>query len=127
MLYGLTQHSLWSQKHYPFLLCKCRRGQAVRNYSTHRYRIIKDKEHLKLYEKSKEKFELQLLEYNGISRYILEQLFQIISQHFYECERNSPFLSFPLFNTFQILIYHIICNKCKFIPSSFLFSMQKQS
>ena len=35
MLYGLTQHSLWSQKHHPFLLCKYRRGYAIRNYSTH--------------------------------------------------------------------------------------------
>ena len=25
----MTQHSLWSRKNYPFLLCKCNRGNGV--------------------------------------------------------------------------------------------------
>ena len=29
MLYLLTQHSLFNRKHFPFLLCKCQRGQGV--------------------------------------------------------------------------------------------------
>ena len=29
MLYILTQHSLYSRKHYPYLLCRCKRGAAV--------------------------------------------------------------------------------------------------
>ena len=26
MLYLITQHSMWNRKHYPFLMCKCKRG-----------------------------------------------------------------------------------------------------
>ena len=32
ILYNLVQHSLWSRKYHPFVLCKCKRGQAVVNY-----------------------------------------------------------------------------------------------
>ena len=28
-LYLMTQNSLWSRKNYPFLLCKCNRGNGV--------------------------------------------------------------------------------------------------
>ena len=31
MLYILTQHSLYSRCHHPYILCKCKRGKAVRD------------------------------------------------------------------------------------------------
>ena len=31
MIYILTQHSLYIRKHYPELLCKCKRGTAVKD------------------------------------------------------------------------------------------------
>ena len=57
MLCNLTQHSLWNRKNYPFLLCKCKRGQAVRNYSNHRCKMISDKDQLRYYERSRDTFE----------------------------------------------------------------------
>jgi len=53
----LTQHSFWSRRNHPFILCKCKWGQAVANYGTHRYRIIKDIDQVKYYDRSKMKFE----------------------------------------------------------------------
>ena len=26
MLYLITQNSMWNRKHYPYLMCKCKRG-----------------------------------------------------------------------------------------------------
>jgi len=31
MIYQLTQYSLYSQKHHPILLCKCKRGEGVQD------------------------------------------------------------------------------------------------
>ena len=33
MLYLMTQHSSWSRKNHPFLLCKCQRGEGVADES----------------------------------------------------------------------------------------------
>ena len=41
MLYLITQHSSWSRKNHPFLLCKCQRGQEVADES-HQCTTIKD-------------------------------------------------------------------------------------
>ena len=57
MLYILTQHSLWNRSGFPFLLCKCRRGDCVKNVD-HHCELIGDKERLELYEKSLARFAL---------------------------------------------------------------------
>ena len=41
-----------------------------------------------------------VLEYNGIFPLHFRIIILNYFATFYECERNSPFLSFPLFNTF---------------------------
>ena len=57
MIYNLTQHSLWNRRFHPFLLCKCKRGEAVKDPINHKCQLISDKEYVLLYEKSKKKFE----------------------------------------------------------------------
>ena len=52
MLYLLTQHSTFTRKHHPFLLCKCRRGECFRN-KNHKCNMLSTKEYKKLYDKSK--------------------------------------------------------------------------
>ena len=44
MIYNLVQCSKWNRKHHPFLLCKCKRGDAVKNYSTYKCNAITDEE-----------------------------------------------------------------------------------
>ena len=44
MTCNLTQHSKWNRKPHPFLLCKCKRGDAVRNYDHHERKMISDDE-----------------------------------------------------------------------------------
>ena len=56
MLYLLTQHSLYSRKHYPFLLCKCHRGQGVKD-EQHQCHFISEQEQINYYERSKRRFE----------------------------------------------------------------------
>ena len=53
MLYMLTQHSLFNQKHYPFLLCKCKRGEGVSNNGSHVCEMISHTEQIRLYKQSK--------------------------------------------------------------------------
>ena len=45
MVYALTQHALWNRKHILFLLCKCKRGEAVRN-GDHVCKLISHKDYL---------------------------------------------------------------------------------
>ena len=56
MLHNLTQHSQWNRKHYPFVLCKCKRGKAAINFRTHKCKIISYADQLKYYNKSIAKF-----------------------------------------------------------------------
>ena len=51
MGYALTHHSLWTRKHTPFLLCKCKRGDVVRK-ADHVCKLITHKEYVKLKDKS---------------------------------------------------------------------------
>ena len=55
MLYLLTKHSLWNRKHYPFLMCKCKRGHFFQNQSA--CKLITQEKHIKYWEKSKEHFD----------------------------------------------------------------------
>ena len=48
-VYALTQHSLYSRKYYPFLLCRCGRGDT---YSNNQCNIISDDDYKKLQLKS---------------------------------------------------------------------------
>ena len=56
MLYLLTQHSLWSRRHHPFLLCKCRRGEGVVN-SENECKILSHDEQVKLWGRSLRRWE----------------------------------------------------------------------
>ena len=51
MIYQLTQHSLYNRKYYPFLLCKCHRGDGVKN-SEHECVQVTHSDHCKYYERS---------------------------------------------------------------------------
>ena len=44
-IYALTQHSLYSRKYYPFLLCRCGRGDT---YSNKQCNFISNKYYMKL-------------------------------------------------------------------------------
>ena len=59
MLYLLTQHSQWSRKFHPFLLCKCGRGEGVRNNATHVCVPISHEEQITLYERSMRRWNLK--------------------------------------------------------------------
>ena len=52
MLCLLTQHSSWSRKNHPFLLCKCQRGEGVEDFKSHKCTLIEDDEQLKLHNRS---------------------------------------------------------------------------
>ena len=52
MLCLLTQHSSWSRKNHPFLLCKCQRGEGVEDFKSHECTLIEDDEQLKLHNRS---------------------------------------------------------------------------
>ena len=55
MLYLLTQHSQWNRKHYPFLMCKCKRGGFFTNNKA--FKFITQEKHITYWEKSKEHFD----------------------------------------------------------------------
>ena len=55
MHYLLTQHSLFNRKHYPFLLCKCQRGQGVKDIN-HKCELISQEETLRLHDRSLRKW-----------------------------------------------------------------------
>jgi len=57
MIYNLLQCSQWNRKHHPFLLCKYKRGDVVKNYSTHKCNIMTDEDQWNLYERLANKFE----------------------------------------------------------------------
>ena len=57
MICNIMQHSKWNRKHHPFILCKYKRGDAVKNLENHTCQIITDEDQLKYYNKSATKFE----------------------------------------------------------------------
>ena len=65
MIYLLTQHTSYSRKNHPFLLCGCKRNESVKKLlanSTyiHECKMFTDDEVTKLYNKSDEMFKKQL-------------------------------------------------------------------
>ena len=56
MLYLLTQHSLYSRLHHPFLLCKCHRGEGVKD-PNHQCTLISHDDQIKYFERSKKRYE----------------------------------------------------------------------
>ena len=59
MLYLLTQHSQWSRKNYPFLLCKCGRGEGVTANETHVCKRISHEEQIVAYGRSAHRWDLK--------------------------------------------------------------------
>ena len=51
MIYQLTQHSLYSRKYHPMLLCRCKRGEVVQDID-HSCTIIEDSDQLEYYNRS---------------------------------------------------------------------------
>ena len=68
MLYILTQHSLYNRKHHPFILCTCKRGDAVRdpNYVC---KLIPHEQHLNLWDRSKRRWEHKRTNLNANEKY----------------------------------------------------------
>ena len=68
MLYILTQHSLYNRKHHPFILCTCKRGDAVRdpNYVC---KLIPHEQHLNLWARSKRRWEHKRTNPNANEKY----------------------------------------------------------
>ena len=58
MQYLLTQHSLFNRKHYPFLLCKCQRGQGVKD-KEHKCTFTSHEETVRLYDRSLKRWKRQ--------------------------------------------------------------------
>ena len=56
MLYLLCQHSQWNRKKNPFLLCKCNRGEGVRNNANHVCTWLTHDEQIESYERSKRRW-----------------------------------------------------------------------
>ena len=56
IIYNIIQHSKWNRKHHLYLLCKCTKGSAVRNFKNHKCRWISDNDQLKYYDKSATRF-----------------------------------------------------------------------
>ena len=52
MLYLLMQHSLFSRKFHPFLLCKCKRGEGVIDNIDHECKIISHEDQIEYYNRS---------------------------------------------------------------------------
>jgi len=55
----LTQHSLYNQKHHPFLLCHCRHGRGVEMYESHECKIINHEEQIYLYNRSSMRYRMK--------------------------------------------------------------------
>ena len=60
MICNLTNHSKQNRNHCPFLLCKCKRGDAVKTFATYKYQILDDDVYLKHYEKSERAFKKKI-------------------------------------------------------------------
>ena len=65
MLYLLTQHSSWSRKHHPRLLCSYKRVEGVLN-NDHVCNFISNEGHFDLYEKSEDEFKRNKVLANGL-------------------------------------------------------------
>ena len=52
MVYCLTGHVQWNRKNHPFLLCKCMRGQGVRNNDDHVCELISHEDQVKYFNRS---------------------------------------------------------------------------
>ena len=68
MLYILTQHSLYNRKHHPFILCTCKRGDAVRdpNYVC---KLLPHEQHLTLWDRSKRRWQYKRTNLNANEKY----------------------------------------------------------
>ena len=53
MAYCLTGHVMWNQKHHPYLLCKCMRGEAVMKNDTLFCEFSSNMEQIHFYNRSK--------------------------------------------------------------------------
>ena len=58
MLYLLTQHSSWNRKNHPFLMCKCMRGDGVKD-EQHQCNMMNNAEVTSYWERSKEYWEMK--------------------------------------------------------------------
>ena len=58
MSYCLTGHSLWNRRHYPYLLCKCKRGEGVQRNTDASFEcsIIPHNEQVRRFDRSAEKY-----------------------------------------------------------------------
>ena len=59
MLYILTQHSLYNRKYHPFLLCKCHRGDGVKDRQ-HVCEKLTNEEQMHHYDRSKRRWDRKL-------------------------------------------------------------------
>ena len=59
MICLLYQHSLWSRKHFPFLLCRCHRCEGVLN-DGHVCKLLTHEEHMQHYNTSEEHWHAKL-------------------------------------------------------------------
>lgn len=58
MICSILQCSQWNWKHHPHCLCSCKQGQGVRqNHKDHQCKMLTQKQHKELYNKSKAHFE----------------------------------------------------------------------
>lgn len=57
IVHNLTQYSKWNRKYHPFLLHKCKQGDAVKNIDNHHCKLIFDDDQLTYCNKSKVRFE----------------------------------------------------------------------
>ena len=68
MLYILTQHSLYNRKHHPFILCTCKRGDAVRDLN-YVCKLIPHEQHVKLWDRSKRRWQYKRTNLNANEKY----------------------------------------------------------
>ena len=61
MGYALTQHALWNRNHTSFILCKCKRGDAVNN-TDFVCKLINNDEYLSLNEKFSKQWHIKTIE-----------------------------------------------------------------
>ena len=59
MIYELTQHSSWSRKHHPYVLCKCNRGASTMT-TNHICEMMSDQEYERLWKNSKERYDNEI-------------------------------------------------------------------
>ena len=59
MICNLTQDSKWNRTHHPFLLRKCKPGDAVKKAASHKCHMMSKEYHISHYNKSKDQFKLK--------------------------------------------------------------------